>query len=166
MTTELRILKKSTCPKLSSRAKGKLTYHVGCDPNGAFYIRIAGNEGGGLFSLEWAALTAIQNVIVAQGDKPFKALVFRPLFKARGANNHGFLAAALRAEGLLIAHPGNPLCHTSADPAPFLADMAKLIKGKTNLHDDVAEAAAIKAKEQAERIEKFKAMQAARKASG
>ena len=33
----------------------------------------------------------------------FKAPVFKPLFESLGANNHGFLATALRSEGIILA---------------------------------------------------------------
>ncbi len=79
----LRILKKATCPKLSSRASGQLTYHIGVDADGSISFRITGNEGGGFFSNEYVALSAIQEEVASHGDAAFKALAFRPLFRAR-----------------------------------------------------------------------------------
>ncbi len=38
----LRILKQATCPKLSSRATGQLTYHIGVDADGSIRFCING----------------------------------------------------------------------------------------------------------------------------
>lgn len=48
------------------------------------------------------SVKAIQEVLDQQRkDSPFKAITLKVLYKKRGANNHGFLAAALRAEKIL-----------------------------------------------------------------
>ncbi|MEH6633803.1 MAG: hypothetical protein V7776_23685, partial [Halopseudomonas aestusnigri] len=103
MTNTLRIIKKSTAPKLSPRAQGSLTYHIGYNNNSkSFHFRITANSGG-FFSYEWVALNDILDIIEStSSDKPFKAIIFKSLYQSKGSNNHGFLAAALRAESLLL----------------------------------------------------------------
>jgi len=57
----------------------------------------------GFFSNEWIALNDVMDTIeTTSSDKPFKALIFKSLYESKRSNNHGFLAAALRAEKLLL----------------------------------------------------------------
>jgi hypothetical protein len=153
-----RILKHAQCPKLNPRAKGELTYHIGyTEDDQAYHFRIVANGSSGYFSNEWIALQAIQAVLEAQtakGDGPFKALVLKGLYVRKGANNHGFLAAALRAEKILKPVEGQPLLHTVAEDFHdrFTLAMQALIKQDVDLPDTVAQAHARKAALRAERI--------------
>lgn len=157
-TTSIRIIKKSTCPKLSSRARGELTYHIGHDIKAkSLLFRVTANTGGGYFSKEWIALDDIVSTIDEQNSDTFKAIIFIPLYASKGANNHGFLAASLRAESVLEPVEDQPLSHTLGNVKAFKAAMAKLVKAKTDLHDEVAEAEAIKEEKRQEMIEKVKA---------
>lgn len=74
------IIKKSTCPKLSLRAKGTLTYHVGHDDSSkTFHLRVTANKGG-FFSKEWISLDDILATIEEQSlDDQFKAIIFQPM---------------------------------------------------------------------------------------
>jgi len=161
MTSTLRIIKKSSSPKLSPRAQGSLTYHVGYDETAkTFHFRITANTGGGFFSNEWIALNDILDVIEAtSSNKPFKALIFKSLYqsKGKGSNNHGFLAAALRTESLLLPVKKQLMSHTLGDVKSFKASMQQLIKDKISLDDDVAAAEKIKEAKRAELIEAMKA---------
>lgn len=76
-------------------------------------------------------------------DSPFKAIIFQPIYVSKSANNHGFLAAALRSEGVLLPVEEHPLSHALGDIKGFKKNMQKLIKEKVDLNDDVAEAARI-----------------------
>jgi len=159
MTSTLRIIKKSTSPKLSPRAQGSLTYHVGYDDSSkSFHFRITANSGGGFFSNEWISLTDILDTIeTTSSGKPFKALIFKSLYQSKGSNNHGFLAAALRAESLLLPVEKQLMSHTLGDVKGFKAAMQQLIKNKVSLDDDVAEAEKVKEAKRAELIEAMKA---------
>ena len=131
MTTTLRIIKKSTCPKLSTRAKGSLTYHA-CyaATDKSFHIRITANAGG-FFSNEYISLDDVLATIESNGsDSAFKALLFKPFYQSKGANNHGFLAAALLAEGVLKPKEGKALSFVLGDVPAFKTAMNKLIKEK------------------------------------
>jgi len=159
MTSTLRIIKKSTSPKLSPRALSALTYHVGYDETAkTFHFRITANSGGGFFSNEWIALNDVLDTIeTTSSDKPFKAIIFKPLYQSKGSNNHGFLAAALRAENLLLPVEKQLMSHTLGDVKGFKAAMQQLIKNKVSLDDDVAEAEKIKEANRAELIATMKA---------
>jgi hypothetical protein len=159
MTSTLRIIKKSTAPKLSPRAKGSLTYHVGYNDNSkSFHFRITANSGGGFFSNEWVALNDILDIIeTISPDKPFKAIIFKSLYQSKGSNNHGFLAAALRSESLLLPVEKQLMSHTLGDTKGIKAAMQQLIKDKVSLDDDVAEAEKIKEAKRAELIAAMKA---------
>jgi len=162
MTTTLRILKKSTCPKLSTRAKGTLTHHIGYSASDkSLHIRITANAGG-FFSNEYISLDDALTSIESNGsDTPFKALLFKSLYQSKGSNNHGFLAAALLAEGVLKPEEGKALSFVLGDVNAFKTAMNKLIKEKADLEDDVAIAEAAR---EAKRAELAKKMQAAAKA--
>ena len=159
MTNTFRIIKKSTAPKLSPRALGSLTYHAGYnDKSKSFHIRITANSGGGFFSNEWIDLNDILDTIeTTSPNKPFKAIIFKSLYQSKGSNNHGFLAAALRAESLLLPIEKQLMSHTLGDVKGVKAAMQKLIKDKVSLEDDVAAAVKIKEAKRAALIEAMKA---------
>ncbi len=159
MTNTLRIIRKSTSLKLSHRAQGTLTYHVGYDESAkTFHFRITANSGGGFFSNEWIALNDILDVVESTSpDKPFKAIIFKSLYESKGSNNHGFLAAALRAESLLLPVEKQLMSHTLGDVKSFKTAMQKLIRDKISLDDDVAEAEKIKEAKRAELVAAMKA---------
>jgi hypothetical protein len=140
-TNPTRIIKRSSCKPISPSAKGELTYNIGHnDQPKALIIRIIANTGGGFFSNEWIALDDILACIEEQPtDAPFKALIFRQLYVlSRSSNNHGFLAAALRAEGILLPVEKAVYSHTLGDVAAFTKAMAKPIKENVSLEDTVA----------------------------
>jgi hypothetical protein len=166
-TPLIRILKKSNCPKLSPKAKGSLTYHIGyAETAKTHLIRVTANTGGGFFSNEWVALGDILDTIdTAEFEDSFKAIILKPLYQSKGANNHGFLAAALRAEGILEAVEDHPLSHTLGDTKAFTKAMQKLVKEKVSLDDDVAEAEKIKEEKRAVLVAKMKKAAAEKVAS-
>lgn len=159
MKNTFRIIKKPTSPKLSPRAQGSLTYHVGYDETAkTYHFRITANSGGGFFSNEWISLNDILDTIeTTSSDKPFKALIFKSLYDSKGSNNHGFLAAALRAEKLLLPVEKQLMSHTLGDVKSFTTAMQQLIKDKVSLDDDVAAAEKIKEAKRAELIAAMKA---------
>lgn len=165
MTRTMRIIKEEKYPKLSPRALGGLVYNIGyTEDEQAFHFRITANSSSGYFSKEWVALKAIQEVLDQQEkDSPFKAITLKGLYKKRGANNHGFLAAALRAEKILGVVEKQPLLHTLNDfEEQFTTAMNKLIEQGVDLPDEVAEEARKKAILQEERLAKASALKEAK----
>ncbi len=92
-----------------------LFYAIGRhEESGELFLKITGNQGGGLHSKEWIALSAIDGVLCSlPADKPFKSSVMKRLFKGGSANNAGFLSAILRSDGLKLVQKadGNPMLH-------------------------------------------------------
>jgi hypothetical protein len=137
----MRIIKRQyDCPTISPSSKATLAYDINHDKeSNSLSIRIIANSGGGFFSNEWIAINDILACIEkAPADFPFKALIFRHLYKSKGSNNHGFLAAVLRNEGLLVSVPKAAYSHAVGDHDAFNKAVQKLVKGKTNLEDIVA----------------------------
>ena len=103
------VIKSAKTPKISARASGLLHYDVGKNDEGRYALRITANDTGGLFSKHWLSLDDILALLDILKDAPFKSVALKALFVRGSANNHGFLAAILRAEKLLVAaEPNSP----------------------------------------------------------
>ena len=157
----IRIIHQNECNTLAPSSSSKLTYQVGVDDQTSqLYIRISENSGGGFFSNEWVSLEKIQSIIAKQPAKQsFRSLVFKESFVSRGANNSGFLGAALRGLGIVDAVPKSPFSHTAGDMSKFTKSMQALIKDGTSLPDLIAqraEALEKKRKEQMETLRKVR----------
>jgi len=110
--TGIKILYQGTCPKLTSRGRGDLSYELGAnEATGKPYLRISANVSSGAFSNEWLALSRIEALLdtTTAQKKVFPAAVMDGLFTRRSANNCGYLAAILKAEGILSILPGKPV---------------------------------------------------------
>lgn|GEM_PF-1707172 len=111
------LLKSAVCKKLSQKASGGIGYDVLADPGMLHLsIRITDNVGGGYYSREivpFAKVMACMDNV--QKDKPFPSKIFKGAFTGRSSNNAGFLAAVLRAEGLLLPAPDTDSQHTAAE---------------------------------------------------
>jgi|SRR5690606_17792923 len=147
----IRIIKKGTCGLIAPSSTGELTYNIGFDAKDkTFHFRVIGNSGGGYHSREWVSLDLILEHIEAQPPgQPFKSLILRKVYVSTGANNYGFLAAVLRAEGLLVPVPKKPFSHLAGDLSAFKKSMQSLLK--TDLEDEVAIEEEAKAKLKEER---------------
>lgn len=117
---------------------------------------------GGYFSNEWVSLNEITERL--PNLKPFNASALTPLFKSKSANNAGFLAAALKAESLLLPVKETKRLHTLSDISAFIKSMAKLVKSKVSLPDEIAEREAVKAAKLKALAEKLKAKSTTSKA--
>ena len=103
------VIKSAKAPKISARASGLLHYDVGKNDEGRYALRSTANDTGGLFSKHWLSLDDILALLDILKDAPFKSVALKALFVRGSANNHGFLAAILRAEKLLVAaEPNSP----------------------------------------------------------
>ncbi len=100
-------LKLAKAKKTGQRATGEITYRVLCDPQKKLLaLTIVGNEGGGYSSREIIPFEGIELCLADFSDgKPLPAKALRDAFVGKSVNNAGFLAAILRAEGLLEAAP-------------------------------------------------------------
>ena len=159
-TAQLDILKISTCGKVTLPDDHTLTYNIGYDTtHKTLQLRVTDNDTGGLFSNEWITLDDILTTIEKRPspDTSFNARIFTPLYTSASANNAGFLAAALRAEHILVPFKDSKRLHDLGDVEAFTDSMQPLIKDKVSLHDVVAERDTAKAKVRAENERKLAA---------
>jgi hypothetical protein len=121
--TDMRILKRGTCPSLSGRSE--LTYEYGHnDKAKTILFRIADNTGAGQFQDTWIPLEAIISTL-EKAKAPFSLSVFKPLYSGQSTNNTGFLGAVLKKEELIVCEKRQYL---KKDTKAFLSDINKLIK--------------------------------------
>ena len=102
----VRIIYRGECPKLTPRGQGVLSYEFGLNGDELF-IRIAANSQGGTCSFEWIPLQTMESLL-EDAEASFSAVIFRKAFISRSANNHGYLAAILKAVkviGVSLDHP-------------------------------------------------------------
>lgn len=112
---QLMLVRTATCKKISSRARGSIEYRVAYVPDKSeIFISISANiGGGGYFSKEWIPVSRIASCFAQlRGEQAaFATKQLRELFIGRSVNNPPFIAAVLRAEGLLSAAPENEVQH-------------------------------------------------------
>ena len=155
----IRIIKNADCGKLTTPRATTLTYNIGVDTANNLQFRVTDNTTGGFFSAEWIALDAILDTVKkAAGDKQFNARIFDRLFTYKSANNAGFLAATLLAEGILQRYKKTKRTLELGKPDTFLADIQPLMDGDISLPDVIAERL-----EEKQRLEAIK--EAAKKAA-
>ncbi len=107
--TTIKSVYQGNCPKLSTRGVGNLSYELGTDEAGNGHVRISANASSGAFSNEWVSLAGIKPNLKSG---PFSSVAMKDLFLRRSANNHGYLAAILKAEGVITVLPGKPIMLT------------------------------------------------------
>ena len=84
----MRVLSTGTCDTLSELQK--LTYHIGCMPDGEIYLRVHSNTGGGFFSQEWISLRDILTALKKRPDgKPITSILLNPLFRGQVGQHAG-----------------------------------------------------------------------------
>ncbi|HAV1327566.1 hypothetical protein VB602_20190 [Vibrio parahaemolyticus] len=109
------IVREGKAKKLSPKTENHVFYEIALhDEETELYIRMSGNEGGGLHSKEWIPLKDITAVLDVQGDKPFKSSVMKCVFSGQSANNAGFMAACCRGLGLIIQSEKSVFLHVLA----------------------------------------------------
>jgi hypothetical protein len=100
--------------KLSPKTQNHVFYQLAKkEEDNSLYIRMSGNEGGGLHSKEWVSLNSILTLLDEMKDKPLKSTLLKPVFKGGSANNCGFMAAVLRCNeiGLLTQSEKSVFVH-------------------------------------------------------
>ena len=119
--------------KLSPKTQNHVFYELSVhDDLNTLFLRLSGNEGGGLHSKEWVAFEDIVAVLNEQDDKPFKSTVFKSVFKGGSANNAGFMAAALRGLLLILPSEKSVFLHVLApDYEQRRDELMSLVDGET-----------------------------------
>ncbi len=109
------IVREGKAKKLSPKTENHVFYEIAIhDEENELYIRMSGNQSGGLHSKEWIPLKDITAVLDVQGDKPFKSSVMKCVFSGQSANNAGFMAACCRGLGLIIQSEKSVFLHVLA----------------------------------------------------
>src|SRR5471030_270987 len=111
-------LKLGQAAKTGERSTGHISYRVlTCSDRHDLYVTLTGNDGGGWFSGEIVPLSNIEAIFSTLADRhqPFPSKALRPAFVSQSVNNAGFLAALLRAEGLLVPAIENVQQHVLTD---------------------------------------------------
>ncbi|PMH09494.1 hypothetical protein [Vibrio splendidus] len=119
--------------KLSPKTQNHVFYELSVhDDLNTLFLRLSGNEGGGLHSKEWIAFEDIVAVLNEQDDKPFKSTVLKSVFKGGSANNAGFMAAALRGLLLILPSEKSVFLHVLApDYEQRRDELMSLVDGET-----------------------------------
>ncbi|MCI9686557.1 hypothetical protein ACUVJI_00500 [Vibrio parahaemolyticus] len=109
------IVREGKAKKLSPKTENHVFYQIALhNKENELYIRMSGNEGGGLHSKEWIPLKDITAVLDVQGDKPFKSSVMKCVFSGQSANNTGFMCGVCRGLGLIIQSEKSVFLHVLA----------------------------------------------------
>jgi hypothetical protein len=129
----VKVVHSGTCPSLSG--KSQISYQIGRHPEGAAYLRVIGNTGGGFFSPEWVALTDLKKCIdEAPDDRPLSSWTLHPIFRGKSVNTPAFLSAALVHEKWLRILKGKKRGLEVYEPKTFEAKLEKLVGGKADSH--------------------------------
>ena len=123
------IIERGLADKLSPASTGNIYYQLAQNINDQkLYLRINGNDGGGLHSKEWIDLAAVMETLSNQGSRPFKSTLLKPCMRGKSSNNASFLAAILRAPdiALIKASEKNAFLHLLVDGFENVAE--KLLK--------------------------------------
>ncbi|MBU1194011.1 MAG: hypothetical protein KKE62_01740 [Proteobacteria bacterium] len=138
----IRILYHGRCPKLTSRGQGDLEYELGVnDVTDESYIRIAGNHSSGAFNHNWIALNEIRSILDNIKEQSFRAVALQNLYSGQSSNNHGYLGAILKAEGVVVTLQKQPALMQLGVWDTLLGKIDSLKKTEVSLTDYIAVAA-------------------------
>lgn len=119
----VRVLKNGTCPTLSGR--GSLKYEIGADEASNVAIRLTGNSGGGFFNGDWVGFDAVSKILQSPYvQKGLSSTAFVPIYRGKSMNSPSFLAAVLKAEGVIRLQAGKTRSYEVADLEGFLASVS------------------------------------------
>lgn len=127
------IVREGKAKKLSPKTENHVFYEIAIhDEEKELYIRMTGNQGGGLHSKEKILLKDITAVLDVQGDKPFKSSVMKCVFSGQSANNAGFMAACCRGLGLIIQSEKSVFLHVLSEDYKLRRDeLLSFVDGET-----------------------------------
>lgn len=114
------LIDKGVASKLSPKSAGAVFFQLAVkDEDKSVYLRISGNEGGGLHSKEWVSVTAIIELLKPLKEQHFKSNAFKKVMVGKSSNNVSFLSGILRSAdiGLIQPSPEGTFLHQL--PADF-----------------------------------------------
>ena len=113
MTT---MVKQSECPPINVKSTGRIQYQMSIDDKNQRYIQLIASTSGGFVSQNKVAVIDIQKILMTVTDEAhFSSTIFKRLFAGKSANNASFLAAVLRAEGVIAKSHRHTYCHVIDD---------------------------------------------------
>lgn len=121
------VISQAMALKLNPKTQNHIFFDVAvkqADKN--LYLRMSGNEGGGLHSKEWLPVEPILNLIEKYQGQSFKSTVFNSLFRGSSANNAGFLGAVLRSPALGLLKASDVAVFQHQLPADYESKKAAL----------------------------------------
>jgi hypothetical protein len=140
------LLRSAKAMKLGKHAEGGIRYQILADSERQDpSFKIVGNEGGGYFSKEVVAFGNVEACLAAHPqNQPFPSKLLQMAFTGRSSNNAGFLAAILRAEGLLAVAPDTEGRHVisgdwAAWKASVLAEPGQSVESEPACKEEKAE---------------------------
>ena len=112
----IKVIYEGACPSISGRST--LTYAIGRhSEDGKFHLAITGNSGGGMWCKDWASASAIQDVVLGEGELTAKS--FHVLHPGKSINTGGFVLASLKDLGFIRPNAENTRLHEHIPTTTF-----------------------------------------------
>ena len=112
----IEVIYQGECPSISGRST--LTYAIGRhSEDGKLHLAITGNSGGGMWCKDWASVSAIQDVVLGEGELTAKS--FHVLHPGKSINSQGFVLAALKDLGFIRPNAENTRLHEHIPTTTF-----------------------------------------------
>lgn len=103
---------------LSVSGRSTLDFEIGRHKeDGTLHLRIAGNSGKGMHCRDWASASAIQDIVLGEGELTAKS--FHDLHPGKSINTGGFVLAALKELGLIRSNEENTRVHEHVPGTTF-----------------------------------------------
>lgn len=121
------VISQAMALKLNPKTQNHIFFDVAVkEEDNKLYLRMSGNEGGGLHSKEWLPVEPILSLIDKYQGQSFKSTIFNSLFKGSSANNAGFLGAVLRSPALGLLKASDVALFQHQVPTDYEAKKAVL----------------------------------------
>jgi hypothetical protein len=112
----IEVIHQAECLSVSGRST--LEFVIGRhSEEGTLHLAITGNSGGGMFSRDWCSASAIQDVVLGEGNLTAKS--FHVLHEGRSINTGGFILAAIKELGLIRTNEENSRIHEHVAGSTF-----------------------------------------------
>ena len=103
---------------LSVSGRSTLEFQVGrSKEDGTLHLRISDNSGKGMWCKDWCSASAIQDVVLGEGELTAKS--FQVLYLGKSINTGGFVMAVLKDLGLIRANEENTRLHEHVPTTTF-----------------------------------------------
>jgi hypothetical protein len=111
----IEVIYNGECASISGRST--LSYAIGRHTDGTLHLRITDNSGKGMWCKDWVSASAIQDIVLGEGELTAKRLL--ALHPGKSINTGGFVLAALKELGLIRANDLNTRLHEHVPTTTF-----------------------------------------------